>query len=167
MKISILLVLVLGVILFELSCGQRLPGRRGFRRPQQLRQGRQRQQGRHQRNQGLQRPRSSRQQRPRQRQPKQEPQQGQNLKSSRRYCDFAAHFISDNADFFMDRTDGLFGENWVDANGCESNEFGCCAIDEDCRCFGDVTEMEEELEEPPRCNPLYKNLDPPQFCMTR
>ena len=50
--------------------------------------------------------------------------QGQFITKSRRYCDFSAHFVSDNLDFFLDRPDGLFGDDWVDANGCESHELG-------------------------------------------
>ena len=42
---------------------------------------------------------------------------------------------------------------------------GCCADDEECKCFGDVEEMDEENEVPPRCIPLNRKLAPPQFCM--
>merc|ERR1712224_692981 len=82
-------------------------------------------------------------------------------------CGFSAHYVTDNADFFIDRTDGLFGEDWTLDNGCETHELGCCADDEDCKCFGIIEEMDEELEVPPICFPLRHNMPPPQFCMRR
>ena len=82
-------------------------------------------------------------------------------------CDFAAHYVTDNAEFFIDRTDGLFGEDWTFDNGCENHELGCCAEDQECKCFGIIEEMDEELEEPPRCYPLRRNMPSPQFCMRK
>merc|ERR1711913_111493 len=82
-------------------------------------------------------------------------------------CDFAAHYVTDNADFFMDRTDGLFGEDWTFDNGCENHPLGCCLEDEDCKCYGIIEEMDEELEIPPICYPLRPNMPAPQFCMRK
>ena len=82
-------------------------------------------------------------------------------------CDFAAHYVSDNAEFFIDRTDAKFGEDWTIDNGCENHQLGCCAEDSVCKCFGVIEDIEEALdfEEAPRCLPLRRNMPPPQFCM--
>ena len=89
--------------------------------------------------------------------------------SSRMACDFASHYVTDNFEFFANRTDGLFGEDWAFDNGCENSDLGCCEEDEDCKCFGVIEEMDEELEIPPICYPLnrVRNMAPPQFCMRR
>ena len=96
------------------------------------------------------------------------PRQGkQGVAKGSTRCDFSAHYVTDNLDFFIDRTDSLFGEDWTIDNGCENHQLGCCAEEEDCKCFGIIEEMDEELEEPPRCFPLRRNMPPPQFCMRR
>ena len=97
------------------------------------------------------------------------PRQGKQGGSlGRMTCDFAAHYVSDNADFFIEyESNGLFGEEWTFDNGCENHELGCCAEDEDCKCFGIIEELDEELEEPPRCYPLRRNMPAPQFCMKK
>ena len=111
--------------------------------------------------------RNSSAKRPRQ-QGSSKPRQGrQGVSKGSTRCDFAAHYVTDNADFFIDRTDGLFGEDWTFDNGCENHELGCCADDEDCKCFGNIEDMDEELEIPPICFPLRRNMAPPQFCMRR
>ena len=99
--------------------------------------------------------------------PRQGKQGGSKGSTSRMSCDFAAHYVTDNAEFFIDRTDGLFGEDWTFDNGCENHDLGCCAEDEDCKCFGIIEEMDEDLEEPPRCYPLNRarSMPAPQFCM--
>ena len=96
------------------------------------------------------------------------PRQGrQGVSKGSTRCDFSAHYVTDNSDFFSNRTDGRFGEDWTFDNGCENHELGCCADDEDCKCFGIIEEMDEDLEIPPICFPLRRNMPPPEFCMRR
>jgi len=160
MKTSLYIILFV-LIAYELtsSDSQRLKSKK-FNRPKstQLRQG----QGRKTAN-----TRNIPAKRPRQQGPSKPRQGRQGVSKGSTRCDFAAHYVTDNADFFVDRTDGLFGEDWTLDNGCENHELGCCADDEDCKCFGIIEELDEELEIPPICFPLRRNMAPPQFCMKR
>ena len=90
----------------------------------------------------------------------------QGATQSSRSCDFAAHYVKDNLAYFID----LFGEDWTFDNVCENHPSGCCADDEDCKCFGIIDEMNEEEQIPPTCFPMShvrQNMEPPQFCMRR